>query len=56
MKAQRQATSTKVFKTAGDRRFHITFRDTPISPLILSPFDKMITFEDLKQTETFVAV
>ena len=56
MKTQREATSLIVFKTAGNRRFHILFRDTAISPLILSPFDKMITFEVLKEYETFVAV
>ena len=56
MKAQRQATSLIVSKPAGDRRFHKTFRATAISLLILSPFDMMITFEVLKQNETFVAV
>ena len=56
MKAQRQATSLMVFKTVGARRFHIIFRDTAISALIFSPFDKMITIEVLKQNETFVAV
>ena len=56
MKAQRQATSLIVFKTAGNRRFLIPFRHTAVSPLILSAFDKMISFEVLKEIETFVAL
>ena len=50
MKTQRQATSLIVFKTAGNRRSNIHFGDTAISPLILSPFDKII----LKVNEKYV--
>ena len=56
MKAQMQATSLIVFKTAGNGRFHILFPDTATSALVLVPFNKMITLEDLKENETFVAV
>ena len=56
MKGQTQATSFTVFKTAGKRRFHKLFPDTAISALVLVPFNKMITLEDLRESETFVAV
>ena len=56
MKTQMHATSFIVFKTAGNRGFHIPFRDTAISALVLVPFNKMMTLEDLKKCETFLAV
>ena len=56
MKTQMQATSFIVSKTAGNGRFHILLRDTAISALVLVPFNGMITFEELKESETFVAV
>ena len=56
MKTQMQATSFIVSKTAGNGRFHILLRDTAISALVLVPFNKMITLEDLKKCETFLIV